>query len=368
MLVGVAKRIEKLQRLFFWGEGASKKKLHMVDWNTICKSKANDGLGVGHMLVKNIGLLAKWCWRYGSEVNSLWKRVLCAKYGSDTKDLRWKWGSSTKGSFFINTISRLVNEDSQAAGIIKDGIQVVIGRGDRVCFWEDIKWDSIPLRIAFPRIFALSTTKYGRLLEFGLWQGSNWVWEVPLRRVLIGWEKEQWNCFNFAQSCIKVRKMFSDKVAWSFCPHGLFSVQSFHKCLEGDMRGNRLKSLQIWNNYCPPKVEIFVWNLLKERVLVKDVLSHFGMDLSSNMSCPLCGKCIETVDHLFLQCNWSWNLWLEGLSWWEVSCASNDKLIQWWEGWRGLCPKSKSKSMRAWYSVFYAIVWTVWESRNTHLF
>ncbi|KAK3206963.1 hypothetical protein Dsin_021009 [Dipteronia sinensis] len=362
MPVGVAKRIEKLQRLFFWGDGAAKKKLHTVDWNTICKSKANGGLGIGHILVKNTSLLAKWGWRFGCEVHSLWKKVLCAKYGADSKDLRWKWRSSAKGSYFFNTISRLTHEDTQEVVIIKDGIQVVVGRGDRVYFSENIKWDSIPIRISFLRIFALSSNKDGRLQEFGLWQGSNWVWEVPLRRALMGWEQEQWKCFNFALSCVKVRKMISDKVAWSYCPNGSFSVQSFRRCMEGEVSEDCHKTAQIWNNYCPPKVEIFCWNLLKERVMVKDVLSRFGMDLS----CPLYGNCIETVDHLFLHCSWTWKLWLEGLSWWEVTCVPNVKLTHWWEGWRDLCPKSNS--LRAWCSMFYAIVWTVWEFRNTCLF
>ncbi|KAK3229474.1 hypothetical protein Dsin_001355 [Dipteronia sinensis] len=85
----------------------------------------------------------------------------------------------------------------------------------------------------------------------------------------------------------EIRKMIPDTVAWSFCPNGMFSVQSFCKCLDSDGRDNHLNSSLIWNNYFPHKVEIFVWNLLKERVLVKEALVQFMMDLSSNMSCPL---------------------------------------------------------------------------------
>ncbi|KAK3206841.1 hypothetical protein Dsin_020887 [Dipteronia sinensis] len=218
--------------------------------------------------------------------------------------------------------------------VLKEGLQVVVGNGERVRFWEDLKWDSVPLQTAFPRMFSLSSNKEGRLHDFGRWQGLTWIWEVPLRRAVLGWEQEQWRCFMAALSCANQ-----------------------------DFRSN---PFLIWNNYVPPKAEIFVWNLLRDRVPVKEVLGRFGMDFSSNMNCSLCCKQVETVDHLFLQCEWSWNLWLEGMSWWEVSSCANQRLSQWWECWNGFCPNSKAK--RAWSSLFYAIVWAVWEARNALCF
>ncbi|KAK3225736.1 hypothetical protein Dsin_005598, partial [Dipteronia sinensis] len=39
MPVGVAQKIKKLQRDFFWGDGVLKRKIHTVDWVTMCKRK-----------------------------------------------------------------------------------------------------------------------------------------------------------------------------------------------------------------------------------------------------------------------------------------------------------------------------------------
>ena len=58
--VGVALSIEKLQRGFLCGDGVEKRKLHVVNWVTTCHSKANDGLGIGRVAIKNKALLAKW--------------------------------------------------------------------------------------------------------------------------------------------------------------------------------------------------------------------------------------------------------------------------------------------------------------------
>ncbi|KAK2654685.1 hypothetical protein Ddye_014541 [Dipteronia dyeriana] len=46
LIRGVAKRIEKHQREFFWNDGLVKKKMHAVDWVSLCKSKKQDGLGI----------------------------------------------------------------------------------------------------------------------------------------------------------------------------------------------------------------------------------------------------------------------------------------------------------------------------------
>ncbi|KAK2654884.1 hypothetical protein Ddye_014740 [Dipteronia dyeriana] len=45
---------------YFWGDGLEKRKLHAVDWETVCKSKRKGGLGIGRILDKNKG-----CWLNG---------------------------------------------------------------------------------------------------------------------------------------------------------------------------------------------------------------------------------------------------------------------------------------------------------------
>ncbi|KAK3218547.1 hypothetical protein Dsin_012517 [Dipteronia sinensis] len=183
--VGVAQKIKRMQHGFFWGHGNEKRKIHSVDWATVCQSKRKGSLGIARILDKNLGLLAKWVWRFGNEDASFWKKVLCAKYGMDSKELIWQWHRSAQASILVNTVSRLFDNGSKSASIPNYGIQV-IWCGDKVRLWKDIMWDSIPLKIAFPRIFVLSRNKEGMLQEYGSWLGSKWVWDVPLRRSLFG--------------------------------------------------------------------------------------------------------------------------------------------------------------------------------------
>ncbi|KAK2643625.1 hypothetical protein Ddye_025388 [Dipteronia dyeriana] len=84
------------------------------------------------------------------------------------------------------------------------------------------------------------------------------------------------------------------------------------------------------------------------------------------MACFLCGLESESTDHLFLNCCWSWKLWKRCMKWWEVSSCHNSKLPEWSKGWQGLCLSANSR--RVWSSLFSALVWKIWETRNKFLF
>jgi len=66
---------------FFFGGSEDHKKISWVGWNTVCQSKKVGGLGVRRIRDFNYALLGKWCWRLLVDRNSLWFRVLLARYG-----------------------------------------------------------------------------------------------------------------------------------------------------------------------------------------------------------------------------------------------------------------------------------------------
>jgi len=59
-----------------------KKKLHLVGWNKIIKSKNEGGLGIQATRARNIALLAKLNWRLYQEKDALWAKVVLNKYCS----------------------------------------------------------------------------------------------------------------------------------------------------------------------------------------------------------------------------------------------------------------------------------------------
>ena len=90
------------------------------------------------------------------------------------------------------------------------------------------------------------------------------------------------------------------------------------------------------------------------------------MEIFSNLFCPLCGVENKTIDHLFIHCAWSKSLWLLCMSRWDVNGCFSLSISDWMEGWNGLCPEPKME--RIWFCLFFAIVWSIWESRNQEVF
>jgi len=81
----VIARIEHIQRNFLWDTYEGDKRLHLVGWNHICKLETQGGLGVRSIKHVSKALMMKWLWRFSQEKNSLWQRVIVAKYGVQEK-------------------------------------------------------------------------------------------------------------------------------------------------------------------------------------------------------------------------------------------------------------------------------------------
>lgn len=78
---GVAQRLEKSQRVFWSGMG-KETKFHLVKWSKICELIQNGGLNIRNLRRFNQAILGKWLWRFGTDREALWWRVVDAKYGS----------------------------------------------------------------------------------------------------------------------------------------------------------------------------------------------------------------------------------------------------------------------------------------------
>lgn len=73
-----------------WGGADGKRKLARVSWERVCLPKRLGGAGVVNLKVKNSALMAKWGWRFATEKNALWRKVICSKYGVSLQGWRFK--------------------------------------------------------------------------------------------------------------------------------------------------------------------------------------------------------------------------------------------------------------------------------------
>ena len=135
MPIGVAKRIVKLQRGFLWGDEVVKRKVHAVHWDSVCCSKKKGGLGIGKMVDKNNGMIAKWIWRFGNEGDSIWKSVICSKYGINKDRLVWDWSCPRVPSQFVRAVVAILKPGSRLEQVCNVGFKEVLGSGKGLRLW-----------------------------------------------------------------------------------------------------------------------------------------------------------------------------------------------------------------------------------------
>ncbi|KAK3189923.1 hypothetical protein Dsin_029484 [Dipteronia sinensis] len=241
----------------------------------------------------------------------------------------WRFGRE-ENSLWRRVICSKYKAGTRTENVINDGFLIVVGREARANFWSDIKVEG--------KCFALAKEKDGVVGNFGYWTGQRW----------------------------EIRNQFQDVIAWSANTNGTFSVGCFRRALESLEEAKVSVPKFLWKGICPPNMEIFLWQLWRGKVMKREVLYRCGMDQLSCLDCPFCNKEIETIDHLFLHCSWSNSLWIDCMAWWGVVGCINKSVKEWLTGWVGLCPATKNE--RVWSSLFVAIVWTIWETRNQQVF
>ncbi|KAK2648321.1 hypothetical protein Ddye_015810 [Dipteronia dyeriana] len=245
---------------------------------------------------------------FGKEGKALWRKVICSKYKLDEKSLFWNWQGLSSVSFLVKSMKVLLKDGSLTCRVIKDGFQAVVGCGDRAELWSDICCEGRPLKVAFPRCFALAIEKSGAIQLSGNWVGMRWIWNIAIRRPCFDWEKDQWRCFLSFLDCIKIRRHTKDSIAWSFLSNGIFSVGSCTQQLDG--------SYNVLEPFFYLYREIWVVSDSKVAVSWVDINSEWGTMIKSRIF-------VISGNSYFLLVQASW-----GLVWFGVLPDSFD----WEEG------------------------------------
>ncbi|GJV23314.1 RNA-directed DNA polymerase, eukaryota [Tanacetum coccineum] len=119
-------------------------------------SKDNGGLGISSLFALNRGLIFKWVWRFVSQENSLWARVIKAVHGKDGSI-----GVNVKNvsnSVWLNII-REINVLSEKGINLMNQLRIKLGNGEMTHFWDDNWCEGGRFKDRFPRIYALKECK-----------------------------------------------------------------------------------------------------------------------------------------------------------------------------------------------------------------
>ncbi|XVF79317.1 hypothetical protein PTKIN_Ptkin14bG0211600 [Pterospermum kingtungense] len=312
--VSVKNKLEMKIRRFLWGGSLEVRRIHWVNWNTVCKHKSQGGIGIMDLSLKNHSLLNKWFWRFADEKDALWRKIIVQKYGGDCSALLPDMSKSRSFSSLSKNIMKplLVVDDCSLK--LVDGMGFALGNGVRILFWSQEWIPGIILKFVFPRIYNLAICKDGSIDKFGVFEKAK----------------------SFCLSYLGVNT--NERFGWS----------------------------KLWNGYLPPKVEIFCWQLIHGKSAVKANLMTRNILQNNNILCPLCGEADETVSHLFFSCSFSWKVWYFWCGVWEVQWVSHCDPWFFFVQWNSLLPNRALDKM--WGMLFGAVAWSIWLCRNEVVF
>lgn len=264
-------------------------------------------------------------------------------------------------------IKRMATEQAPVQQAFFNNLSIRVGDGSRTRFWHDPWLQNVPLKERYSALFHVSSQREALVVDVGWFEGDTWRWALAWQRVLTEEEQHQVGQLQSMLTQSPMVRGGKDQLCW--CDSAEYSVRAVLKkaWAVGD-HGTPVDSLActVWRKLAPPKVELMVWLALLGRLNTNDLLYHKGMLTVEANRCTFCGNPGESLDHLLVSCQLSWQLWC------TFSCELRNPIVipgtlrQMYDIWmhqRMIRPRK-----RYWMLTFFAIVWSLWMLRNGILF
>nr|GEX54670.1 RNA-directed DNA polymerase, eukaryota [Tanacetum cinerariifolium] len=351
---GVLKEMEAIRCNFFNGADPAERKITWVSWDKVLASKKNGGLRVLSFHALNRTLLLKWVWCFLSQDGSLWYCVIQALYGA---------------SFELHP----VNQSSIWCSILRE-MQVLIskgfdfvshckkhdGDGHNIRFWYDFWVFDQPLRVRFPRLFALETDKESTVAsKFG--SSSK---DASFRRsVRDGVELQQWDDLNSVSGYVTLS---ASKDRWICDLNGddVFRVKEVRTNLDNIFLPSAADAMR-WVKYISIKINVFDWRARLDRHPTRSNLVRRGVVFDSSL-CPLCGLVPEDIHHVLFRCDTAKLVFRRICRWWDMDWHDLLSFSDWNAWFSAIRLPSRIKLILE--GVFYVAWWHLWVYRNRSIF
>lgn len=121
----------------------------------------------------------------------------------------------------------------------------------------------------------------------------------------------------------------------------------------------------VWNIDVPPKVQFLLWRGLLDRLPCRINLARRNVVLQASC-CVFCLKHMETMDHVFVQCEEMRQIWNNCFRWFNYSNVFTNLLVDNFNQYP-ICLLYKTEISK-WRIVWTAVIWCTWNMRNNIIF
>ncbi|CAL1385774.1 unnamed protein product [Linum trigynum] len=357
----VMDRIEKLQKRFIWSGTGEKQKFHLVGWDLCKATKKNGGIGALDFESFNHAMLCKWMWKFAEDRGRWWRDLIEIKYSNGVS--LWHTGKRREGrnsSVWVNILRMF---DTFWKHVCIDP-----GGGAWVSFWHDSWIPKTILADSYPRIAAAALSPDAWISDIVHRSGESLTWDINLNVSLRGGaERERVCLIEFLNSHAVERLGFGPaRIEWLPNPDTVLSVRSLYRCLTAARFPgvSQFPAKAVWKSVVPLKICGFLWICFHQKILTIDNLKRRGWALANR--CELCQKEEESVSHIFVDCDFTKQVWNGVISCCPLERVPSNDITSTIRNW----PSDIPDCIEGWISFcsLHAICWTVWRERNRRIF
>ncbi|GJZ95273.1 RNA-directed DNA polymerase, eukaryota [Tanacetum coccineum] len=196
-----------------------------------------------------------------------------------------------------------------------------------------------PLKLMFPRIYALESNKLCMVAEKC---HPNTLDQTFRRNIRGGVESHQYMQLQDLIGAVSLSNS-TDRWVWDLNGNGDFMVKDVRSMIDDIMLPKESDATR-WIKCIPIKVNVFAWKVRNDRLATKSNLIHRGISLNSP-TCVVCNLSNEDVSHMFFCCDLASLVSRRICRWWNLDWQQVSSFSEWLSWLKSIRMEAKLKSI-----------------------
>jgi hypothetical protein len=229
---------------------------------------------------------------------------------------------------------------------------VKIQSGSSTLFWKDFWTEGGLLCHKFPRLFSFALDEDISVAHMAGLDQLNEGFALPMSVEAF----QEWQEVSQLITATPMAAQQPDRR--TFCWGDKFTPSQFYNFLFAHLPRDAALN-DIWKSRALPKLKVFAWLLLMDRLNTRDLMQRKNWHIDSGFGCELCvARSLETTQHLFFDCEFAKQCWDFLDIQWNALLELSQNYVTAKTTFSGPC----------FFEVFACATWNIWKIRNDLIF